>query len=114
MSIVGRLRNGGAVHVSLSVATKREKAGFVYPEGPVLPRLSAILSKLEKAGSQDGEPSGAQEQQRMKSRLRRLTARALRLRRERAGYASAKLSIHAAFDPPCIPGAVACALHRGG
>jgi ATP-dependent Clp protease ATP-binding subunit ClpA len=36
--LFGRLRNGGTVRVVLTAEDGKKKLGFVYPEGPVLPR----------------------------------------------------------------------------
>jgi ATP-dependent Clp protease ATP-binding subunit ClpA len=56
--LFGRLRNGGAVHVVVVGGDKGEKKlGFVYPEGPVLPRPERdIIEAGKKRAPQDGEP----------------------------------------------------------
>jgi len=71
--LFGRLKNGGAVHVVV-VADENgvKKLGFVYPEGPVLPRperdiveagkkrASAEGARKDETAEQDGSPEDAE------------------------------------------------------
>ncbi len=55
--LFGRLKNGGAVHVVVVAGENGEKTlGFVYPEGPVLPRPERdIIEAGKKRASAEGE-----------------------------------------------------------
>ena len=55
--LFGRFKNGGAVHVVVVAGENGEKTlGFVYPEGPVLPRPERdIIEAGKKRASADGD-----------------------------------------------------------
>jgi ATP-dependent Clp protease ATP-binding subunit ClpA len=62
--LFGRLKNGGAVHVVVVAGEKGAKTlGFVYPEGPVLPRPERDVMEAGKkrpASEDEAEPKPAE------------------------------------------------------
>jgi ATP-dependent Clp protease ATP-binding subunit ClpA len=62
--LFGRLKNGGTVRVMVVAdETGKKTLGFLYPEGPVLPRPERDLLEAGKkrARAKDGEEANAEE-----------------------------------------------------
>ncbi|MBV9636811.1 MAG: ATP-dependent Clp protease ATP-binding subunit ClpA, partial [Methylobacteriaceae bacterium] len=64
--LFGRLKNGGAVRVVVTAdETGAKKLGFVYPEGPVLPRPERdIVEAGKKRARDDADENAGQERPR--------------------------------------------------